>query len=416
MTADGDILTEPNARAVRTGLESLRAEGIESLAICLLHAYRNPEHEQFVARIAREVGFAEISCSSLVAPLIKIVARGDTTSLDAYLNPVLRGYVRRLRTAFGEEAASDLRMLTSAGGLIDADRFLGKDSILSGPAGGVVGFSRVAAAAGFERAIGFDMGGTSTDVTRFDGEFELQYETEKSGVRVVAPMMAIETVAAGGGSICSFDGVKLTVGPDSAGADPGPACYGRGGPLTVTDLNYFTGRILAEDFPFALDRGCVQSRLHAIKDEIALATGRGYDLFELALGFLRVANANMTKAIRSISVARGYDPRDYVLVSFGGAAPQHACAIAQELGMGSILNHPDAGILSAYGIGMADVVRHRAEGVYRTLDDHTLAAVNQSLDRLTAEVIEDVRREGIPARGLSSRIRWTCVTWGWMRA
>ena len=349
-----------------------------------------------LSRLPREVGFEEISCSHAVAPLIKIVARGDTTSVDAYLNPVLRGYVRKLRSGLGSQNHSDLRMLTSAGGLVDADRFLGKDSILSGPAGGVVGFSKVATAAGYQRAIGFDMGGTSTDVTRFDGSFELQYETEKSGVRVVAPMMAIETVAAGGGSICQFDGVKLTVGPDSAGADPGPACYGRGGPLTVTDLNFFTGKIVAAEFPFALDRDAVTERLAAVCDTVAAATGRRWDLAELAIGFLQVANANMARAIRSISVARGYDPRDYLLVSFGGAAPQHACAIADELGMEKILNHPDAGILSAYGIGMADVVRHRVTGVYRTWDQESVAQVEAMFERLAEDVVNEVQREGIP--------------------
>jgi 5-oxoprolinase (ATP-hydrolysing) len=391
--ARGEVQSEPDWEEVRQGLAGLRDEGVESLAICLLHAYANAAHEQRVARLARDVGFQEISCSSSVAPVIKIVARGDTTSVDAYLNPVLRGYVRKLRSGLGD--SSDLRMLTSAGGLVDADRFLGKDSILSGPAGGVVGFSKVAAAAGYERAIGFDMGGTSTDVTRFDGTYELQYETEKSGVRVVAPMMAIETVAAGGGSICAFDGVKLTVGPDSAGADPGPACYGRGGPLTVTDLNFFSGRILAEEFPFALDRDAVTTRLEAVAQAVAEATGRHWDLRALATGFLRVANANMAKAVRSISVARGYDPRDYLLVSFGGAAPQHACAIASELGMATILNHPDAGILSALGIGMADVVRHRVAGVYRHWSPETTQHVESLWQQLAQQVVDDVLREGI---------------------
>ena len=283
--------------------------------------------------------------------------------MDAYLNPILRSYVEGLHRSLGD--SSDLRLLTSAGGLVSATQFLGKDSILSGPAGGVVGFARVAQAAGFDRAIGFDMGGTSTDVSRFDGEFELEYETEKAGVRVVSPMMAIETVAAGGGSICRFDGVKLTVGPESTGADPGPACYGRGGPLAVTDINLFLGKILSEQFPFPLYHEQVEQRLADLADEVEQATGTEMSPTELAMGFLRVANTNMAKAIRSISIAKGYDPRDYVLVAFGGAAPQHACAVADELGVESILLHPDAGILSAYGIGMAEVVRHRVQGVYR---------------------------------------------------
>ena len=249
VTHDGQVLTAPNEATVRQQLQSLVDAGIESVAVCLLHADRHGAHERLVGNIAREVGFTEISLSHVVAPLPKFVARTDTTVVDAYLNPVLRDYVERLRTAL---PGSMVRILTSAGGLVGAEHFCGKDSILSGPAGGVVGFSRVAKAAGFSRAIGFDMGGTSTDVSRFDGRFDLEYETQKAGVRLVAPTMAIETVAAGGGSICRFDGVKLTVGPESAGAEPGPACYGRGGPLTVTDVNLFLGRIVAERFPFPL--------------------------------------------------------------------------------------------------------------------------------------------------------------------
>ncbi|MEX2185285.1 MAG: hydantoinase/oxoprolinase family protein, partial [Pirellulales bacterium] len=249
VTHAGKVLIAPREADVRQQLESLRDAGVESLAICLLHADRHPAHEQLVARLARDVGFAEISASHETAPLPKMVARADTTVVDAYLNPVLRDYVSRLSTSL---PGSQVRLLTSAGGLVAANEFRGKDSILSGPAGGVIGFSRAAHAAGFDAAIGFDMGGTSTDVARFDdnlgGRFELEYETQKAGVRLVAPTMAIETVAAGGGSICRFDGVKLVVGPESAGADPGPACYGRGGPLTVTDCNLYLGRIVAERF------------------------------------------------------------------------------------------------------------------------------------------------------------------------
>jgi 5-oxoprolinase (ATP-hydrolysing) len=231
---DGEALAALDVDAVRQQLQTLKRNGIESLAICFLHADRHSEHERTVARIAKEAGFVEVSASHKVAPLPKFVARADTTVVDAYLNPVLRQYAARLRAAL---PGSRLRLLTSAGGLVDADAFCGKDSVLSGPAGGVVGFSRAAQAAGFSRAIGFDMGGTSTDVSRFDGQFDLEFETEKAGVRLVAPTMAIETIAAGGGSICRFDGVKLVVGPESAGAEPGPACYGGGGPLPVTDVN-----------------------------------------------------------------------------------------------------------------------------------------------------------------------------------
>ncbi|HQU44026.1 MAG TPA: hydantoinase/oxoprolinase family protein, partial [Pirellulales bacterium] len=396
VTAAGEVLQAPDAQQVRKQLIELKARGTESLAICLLHAFKHPAHEEIVARIAAEIGFEEISVSSRVAPLIKIVSRGDTTVVDAYLNPVLRGYVERLREALG---TSELRIMTSAGGLVSAERFLGKDSILSGPAGGVVGFARAARRAGFERAIGFDMGGTSTDVARFDGRFELEYETEKAGVRVVAPMLAIETVAAGGGSVCSFDGVKLVVGPDSAGAEPGPACYGRGGPLAVTDVNFYLGKILPRHFPFPLDHRAVEGRLAALIETVAAATGRRYSPIELCDGFLRVANSNMVKAIQSISVAKGYDPRDYVLVAFGGAAGQHACTVARELGMRQILLHPDAGLLSAYGIGQADVSRHRASGVYQPYSESTVADLTGRFEQMADEARRELLAEGVdPAR------------------
>ncbi|HTN76562.1 MAG TPA: hydantoinase/oxoprolinase family protein, partial [Pirellulaceae bacterium] len=262
VAADGSILTPLDERSARQALAALRAQQIDSLAICLLHAYRQPAHELALERIARELGFTEISLSHQVAPLIKLVARGDTTVVDAYLNPVLRDYLRELQMPL--HPASELRVLNSSGGLVSAEKFRGVESVLSGPAGGVVGFSKVAEAAGFPRSIGFDMGGTSTDVARYDGRYELQFETTKAGVRIVSPMLAIETVAAGGGSLCWFDGVKLCVGPDSAGANPGPACYGRGGPLAVTDCNFYLGKILPEFFPFALDLPAVEARLTAI--------------------------------------------------------------------------------------------------------------------------------------------------------
>ena len=397
--ADGNILLEPDMARARSQLQAVRDSGVESLAICLLNAFVRAEHEMLVAEVAREVGFEEISVSSHIAPLVKIVSRGDTTVMDAYLNPVLRRYVYSLREHL---PGSSLRLLTSAGGLVDADAFVGKDSILSGPAGGVVGFSRVAQAAGFEQAIGFDMGGTSTDVSRFDGRWELEFETEKSEVRVVAPMMAIETVAAGGGSICHFDGVKLVVGPDSAGADPGPACYGRGGPLSVTDVNFLLGKIPADRFPFPLDRMAAEARLRELVAEIDRASGHRYELLELAEGFVRVANANMAKAIGSISVAKGCDPRDYLLVPFGGAAGQHACAVATELGMRRILHHPSAGLLSAYGIGLADVERHRVAGVYKILSPELLDALQPVFAEFEGEATTGVANEGIARERITS--------------
>ncbi|HZN34273.1 MAG TPA: hydantoinase B/oxoprolinase family protein, partial [Pirellulaceae bacterium] len=435
IAADGSILLAPSAEQVRAELSRLKAAGIESLAICLLNSYANPQHEEQVAKIAGELGFAEISTSTQVSPLMKLVPRGDTTVVDAYLNPVLRQYVERLaaslasgrrqppdnvassaiepdREAHASRSPTELRLMTSAGGLAGSGQFTGKDSILSGPAGGVVGFSRVAEAAGFTTAIGFDMGGTSTDVARYDGRFEYEYETQKAGVRIAAPMLAIETVAAGGGSICRYDGMKLVVGPDSAGADPGPACYGRGGPLTVTDCNLILGRLLPEHFPFPLDRAAVERRLAEVASQLASGRREPPDGVispatpnyreadasrspeELAEGFLRIANANMAAAIRSISLAKGYDPRDYALVAFGAAGPQHACAVAEELGITKVLIHPDAGVLSALGIGLADVVKHRAAGVYARFESLT-AELRSSLDELERQVRLDVIAEGI---------------------
>jgi len=371
--ADGAVRETPDAEQARRQLQELRAQGIESLAICLLHADRYPEHERLIATIAADVGFTEVSVSHDVAPLVKIVARGDTTVVDAYLNPILREYVASLAKSL---PGSRIRLMTSAGSLVAPSAFRGKDSILSGPAGGVVGFARAAETAGFARAIGFDMGGTSTDVARYDGRFEREYETEKAGVRVVAPMMAIHTVAAGGGSICDFDGTRLLVGPCSAGADPGPACYGRGGPLTVTDMNFYLGRLPEERFPFRLDRAAVERGLDALCAKMVAALKRPVTREEVAAGCLTVANQHMARAIRTISVARGYDPRDYPLVAFGAAAGQHACAVARELGIRQVLSHPDAGLLSAYGIGQSLPERHATLGVYRPLIANELQAVD----------------------------------------
>lgn len=400
---NGHVLRAPDENVIRKQLTELKQTGVESIGICLLHSFAHPEHEQIVERIAREVGFVEISTSSRLSPLIKIVSRGDTTVVDAYLNPILRAYVQTLRKSLRN---CTLRLMTSAGGLVDADRFVGKDSILSGPAGGVIGFSRVAQRAGFDKSIGFDMGGTSTDVSRFDGRYELEFETKKAGVRVVAPMLAIETVAAGGGSICDFDGVKLTVGPDSAGANPGPACYGRGGPLTVTDINLFLGKILPSRFPFPLNRRAVEQHLERLCDRIAKSPGgKTYTPHELAEGFVRVANANMVRPIRAISVAKGYDPRDYVLVTFGGAGAQHACEIARELGMRQVLSHPFAGLLSAYGIGLADVRRFGEQAVLKPYSPAQVAEIELLFLQLESRAKTDVLAEGIPADQIQPTIR-----------
>ena len=406
--AAGSVLRAPSPESIREQLKSVRSAGIKSLAICLLHSFANPAHEEIVERIARETGFAEISTSSRLSPLIKIVSRGDTTAVDGYLNPILRAYVERLQQSLGP---GQLKLMTSAGGLVDAARFVGKDSILSGPAGGVIGFSRVAQRAGFPKSIGFDMGGTSTDVSRFDGIFEREFETKKAGVRIVAPMLAVETVAAGGGSICDFDGVKLVVGPASAGADPGPASYGRGGPLTVTDVNLFLGKLPPERFPFPLDRPAVAARLESLCQRIAASpSGRNFTPAELAQGFIEVANANMVRAIRKISVAKGYDPAEYVLVTFGGAGGQHACAVARALGIRKVLIHPHAGVLSAYGIGLADVRRFRERAVLQQYSKETLAALTPLFQEMETEARREVLADGVseanlqpPARSLDLR-------------
>lgn len=399
LDARGQVLRAPDEAAARSLLAKLRQSGVESIAVCLLHSFANPAHELVVEQWAREAGFREVSVSSRLASLIKIVSRGDTTVVDAYLNPVLRSYVETLRQSL---AGSRLRLMTSAGGLVDADRFVGKDSILSGPAGGVIGFSRVAERAGFARSIGFDMGGTSTDVSRFDGRYELEFETKKAGVRVVAPMLSIETVAAGGGSICAFDGVKLIVGPESAGANPGPACYGRGGPLTVTDVNLFLGRIVPGRFPIPLDRAAVERQLEELCGEIASGHCENkYSPVELAEGFVQIANANMVRAIRKISVARGYDPRDYVLVTFGGAGGQHACALARELGIRQVLSHPWSGLLSAYGIGLADIRRFGEQSVLKPWSTDEVAALEPLFGRLEAQARDEVVAEGIPPEAIS---------------
>ncbi len=384
--ADGNVQRELNVDQVRRELEQLSAAGIESLSVALLHSCSNPAHERKVLELANDFGFANISLSHEVSSIRKLVPRGDTTVIDAYLNPILGDYVTDIQEALHPD--SRLELMTSSGGLVSATHFRGKDSILSGPAGGAVGVANVARQAGFRSAIGFDMGGTSTDVTRWSGELELEFETEKAGARVTTPMVAIETVAAGGGSVCHFDGVKLTVGPDSAGADPGPACYGRRGPLAVTDINFFLGKIPPAAFPFDLDRDAVEELLDDQCQQIQRETGRKYSTIELADGYLRIANTNMAEAIRCISVERGVDPRNDVLVAFGGAAAQHACAVATELGMSRILLHPSAGIMSALGIGLAEVTGHKELGIYEKLQ-----SVQDRIGAIFEELTEEARSE-----------------------
>jgi 5-oxoprolinase (ATP-hydrolysing) len=367
--ADGEVLVALDDAGARAQLQQISAAGIGALAIVLMHGWAFPDHEARLADIARELGFNQISVSHEVAPLIKLVGRGDTTVVDAYLSPVLRRYVDRVAAGLGD--GSGLHFMQSNGGLAEARSFRGKDAILSGPAGGVVGMVAASSAHGGDKLIGFDMGGTSTDVSHYAGRFELGDENLIAGVRIRAPMMQIHTVAAGGGSICRFDGMRFRVGPQSAGASPGPACYRNGGPLTVTDCNLFLGRIDPDRFPAVfgpdgdqpLDPDASRARLQ----EIADALGNSKSLEDIADGFLEIAVDNMAAAIRKISIARGHDVTRYALACFGGAGGQHACRVADALGMERILIHPLAGVLSAYGIGLAPVKAIREQSWLKPL-------------------------------------------------
>jgi 5-oxoprolinase (ATP-hydrolysing) len=398
--AAGRVLAPLDVAGLRAGLSELRAGGVESLAIALLHAHAHPAHERAVAAEARAAGFAYVSVSSEVAPLEKIVWRGDTTVMDAYLAPVLAGYLASLRAHLAE--GSRLDVMTSAGGLVAAERWSGKDSVLSGPAGGVVGALRVAELYGAPRVIGFDMGGTSTDVSRGEGGLaELELETEKAGVRVVAPMLAIETVAAGGGSICRFDGVRLLVGPESAGADPGPACYGRGGPLTITDVNVILGRIPPEGLPLPIDVDAARARLAELTSQM----GDRETPEALAEGLLAINNESVARAIRAVSSQKGRDPRDHALVSFGGAGAQHACAVARELGVRRVLHHRLSGLLSAYGIHLADVRRFAQESVLARASGDVVARLEATFRGLEARASAEVLAEGVPPELVEAPIR-----------
>ena len=398
--AHGELIRPLDDGAVERQLRAAYADGYRAAAVVCLHGYRYPAHEQRIGEIATAVGFTQVSESHEVSPLMRLVSRGDTSVVDAYLSPVLRRYVDEVAA---ELAGVRLLFMQSNGGLADGASFRGKDSILSGPAGGIVGMARTAAAAGFDRVIGFDMGGTSTDVSHYAGELERQYETEVAGVRMRAPMLSIHTVAAGGGSILHFDDGRYRVGPDSAGADPGPACYGRGGPLTVTDANVLLGRVQPDHFPRVfgaggdqpLDVGETRRRFAELAARITAATGDKRDPEQVAAGFLEIAVANMANAIKKISVQRGYDVTRYVLSTFGGAGGQHACAVADALGMTSVLIHPLAGALSAYGIGLADVIAMRESAVEAPLTAETAA-------RLPAEAfrpLEESARSDLAAQG-----------------
>jgi len=406
VTAQGEVLRPIDLDAARPLLESAYADGIRAVAIVLLHGYRHGEHERRLATLAREIGFTQVSVSHEVAPLMRIVPRGDTTVVDAYLSPILRRYVDQVADALG---GTRLFFMQSNGGLTAAARFQGKDSILSGPAGGVVGAVAVGRMAGFERLIGFDMGGTSTDVMHYDGEFERAFETEVAGVRMRAPMLRIHTVAAGGGSILGFDGARFRVGPQSAGADPGPACYRRGGPLTVTDCNVMVGKLQPDFFPAIfgsgqdqlLDAEVVRARFAELAEEVSRATGVQRPAEAVAEGFLTIAVQNMANAIKHISVQRGYDVTRYALCCFGGAGGQHACLVADALGITRILIHPLAGVLSAYGMGLADIRAIREEAVEAALDPGAIGALRERLDRLAETASREIAAQAVPRERIS---------------
>ncbi len=398
--AHGDILCALDEDAVRADLQAAHGDGFRSVAIVFMHGYRFPDHERRVAAIAGDLGFDQVSISHRVSPLMKLVSRGDTTVVDAYLSPILRRYVDRVAASLGD---ARLMFMQSNGGLTDARLFQGKDSILSGPAGGVVGMARTAGQAGFGKVIGFDMGGTSTDVSHFDGEFERVFETQVAGIRMRAPMMNIHTVAAGGGSILHFDGARYRVGPKSAGAVPGPACYRRDGPLTVTDCNVMLGKIQPKHFPKVfgpkgnepLDLGAVKAAFGALAEAIFAATGERPGPEQVAEGFLKIAIENMANAIKQISVQRGYDITEYTLNCFGGAGGQHACLIADTLGMNRVFVHPLAGVLSAYGMGLADMRAMRERSVEIELDDDVTGLLEQALEPLQREARDEIINQDI---------------------
>ena len=396
---DGHQIEPLDEAGARAALQAAFGRGIRAVAIVFMHAWKYGEMEARVATIAREVGFTQVSTSHEVSPLLKLVPRGDTTVVDAYLSPILRRYV--------EQVASELQgvrlyFMQSNGGLAEAQSFQGKDAILSGPAGGIVGAARTAGMAGLTDVIGFDMGGTSTDVALYAGKFERAFETEVAGVRMRAPMMAINTVAAGGGSILHFDGARFRVGPDSAGANPGPACYRRGGPLAVTDANVCVGKIQPAHFPAIfgpagnerLDGETVLAKFAALADDIGRATGTRPDPRDVAEGYLRIAVANMANAIKQVSVQKGHDATRFALQCFGGAGGQHACLVADELGMETVFIHPYAGVLSAYGMGLADQTVMREQAVERTLSADVMPELNALATRLAEGAAAELARQG----------------------
>ncbi len=405
--ADGTVEAAPDLAAVRAELQAAWDDGIRSVAIVFMHAWRFPDHEREVAALARDMGFPQVSVSHEVSPLIKLIGRGDTTVVDAYLSPILRRYVDRVAGELGgagqpqpvRAESPRLMFMQSSGGLTAAQLFQGKDAILSGPAGGVVAAIETARRAGFAKVIGFDMGGTSTDVSHYDGDYERAFETEVAGVRMRAPMMRIHTVAAGGGSILNYAQGRYQVGPDSAGADPGPACYRRGGPLTVTDANVMVGKLLPAFFPHVFgpsgDQPLDVAAVSAAFTRLAEAIGDGRAPEEIAEGFLHIAVQNMANAIKKISVQRGYDVTEYALNCFGGAGGQHACMVADTLGIKTVLIHPHSGVLSAYGMGLADIRATRNRAVMAPVAPGIEATLSGLESELEDEAAAELEGEGV---------------------
>lgn len=404
--ADGTVETAITDAAIDAALDAVEAKGFKALAITLMHAYAYPEHEAKIAARARvRHTIPQVSVSHEASPLVKLVGRGDTTVVDAYLSPILKRYVNQVAEELGVEGtACRLMFMMSSGGLTAADMFEGKDAILSGPAGGVVGAVQTAQMAGFDKIIGFDMGGTSTDVSHFNGTYERAFDTEVAGVRIRAPMMRIHTVAAGGGSILHYKDGRFQVGPDSAGANPGPACYRRGGPLAVTDANVMVGKLQPTFFPSIfgpdqdqpLDADAVRKRF----EDMAAEVGDSKKPEEIAGGFLKIAVQNMANAIKTISVQRGYDVTQYALVSFGGAGGQHACAIADTLGMTTVHLHPFSGLLSAYGMGLASIYASRTKAFVQPLAEDNTSALERLENELGDQVKEELQQQGVDSRDI----------------
>ena len=398
----GEVVTELNEEEVRNSLIKAKSDGINSVAIAFMHSYINPDHENKIEQIAKEENFNQISVSHKVSPLIKLVGRGDTTVVDAYLSPILRRYVNQVSDELKDTKSTQLMFMQSNGGLTDANLFQGKDALLSGPAGGVVSMTQTGKQAGFNKLIGFDMGGTSTDVCHFAGEFERSFETELAGVRIRAPMMQINTVAAGGGSILSYKDGRFQVGPESAGAIPGPASYGRGGPLTVTDCNVLLGKLNPGFFPKVfgktgdqpLNFEIVKKKFLDLSDIISKEKNEPMmDIFKMAEGFLKIAVENMANAIKKISIQKGYDVTNYMLNCFGGAGGQHACNVADSLGISSVMIHPYAGVLSAYGMGLAEI-RSIREGHFEKNITNILDAENL-IEILSSQAKKDLNDQDI---------------------